>query len=178
MRWYGCGDRSMGGTRRRAFSGPAHRQSFAEGPIFRDQQVPVGAFFFGKFEKDLFAFRILEPVAVFLEELVRVALAANPDEQRLKVVHPGTQLLGAFGENAVGRTLEEKKGRPRLEQRVLGNQLAIAPFECAEMLFFFPGQLLEDAAAAWIGRDRGRPGVKLQPAPLGGDRDAQRVSRK
>ena len=144
----------------------------------RDEQVPVGAFFFGEFEKDLLAFRILEPLAVFLEELVRVALAPNADEQRLQIVHPGAQLLGALGENAVGGTFEEQKGRPRLEQRVLGRQLVISPFECSEMLFFFTGELLEDAAAAGIGRERGGPRVELQSAPLGGNRDAQRVSRK
>ena len=85
------------------FPGRRIGETLAQRPIFGDQQVAVGAFFVGELEKDLLAFGILEALAVLLEELVRVALAPDADEQRLQVVDAGAQLLGALGENAVAR---------------------------------------------------------------------------
>ena len=73
----------------------------------------------GELEEDLLALRVLEPFAVPLEEPVRRALAADADLQRLPVVDALRDLVGARGEQPVGRALEEQERRPRLELRVL-----------------------------------------------------------
>ena len=50
--------------------------------VFADEQVEMGAFLVGKFQKDLLALGVLEPFAVTFEEFVRAPLAFDPDEQR------------------------------------------------------------------------------------------------
>ena len=65
-----------------------------------------------KLEEDPLAFGILEPFTVPLEELVRSALAADANHERLLVVDPFGQLIRAGGEKTVGRALEEQKRRP------------------------------------------------------------------
>src|SRR5439155_7464464 len=170
-RWCGYGDRSTRDARRRALPRPVNRQTFAQRPIFGGQESPVGALLFGKLEEDLFAFGILEAFAVLLEELVRIALAADPDEQCLQVVHAGAQPFGAFGKDAVRGAFEKEKGRARFEQAVLGREVSIPPFERREMLFLFAGELLEHAATARIGGHRRRSGVELKTATLRGNRD-------
>ena len=66
------------------------------------------AFFFGELEEDLLALGVFEALAVFLEELVRAALALDADEQRLQVVDALAQLLGALGEEAVAAPLKNR----------------------------------------------------------------------
>ena len=61
---------------------------------------------------------------------------------------------------------------------ILRDQLAIADLELAEMFLLFFSQPLEDLAPARVARQPRRPGVELQPAPFGGDRDSQRVARE
>src|SRR5437868_3469354 len=97
-------------TRRRRCSARkvcSDAEPFAQRAIFVDQEIAVVALFLGELEEDLLALGVLEPLAVLLEELVRVALALDADEQRLQVVDARLQLLGAFGEDAVRRALEE-----------------------------------------------------------------------
>src|SRR5262249_8033121 len=48
--------------------------------------------------------------------------------------------------------------------------------ERAEVLLLFAGETLEDLAAARVGRQPRGARVELEPAPLGGDRDAQRIA--
>ena len=121
-----------------------------EQAVLADQQLEVRALLVGELEEDPLAFGILEPLAVSLEELVRPALAADADHQRLPVVDALGELLGAGGEQAVGRALEEEERRPRFELRILLQQLAVARFERAEVLLLFLGELLEHAAAARV----------------------------
>src|SRR6185369_13560388 len=104
----------------------------------------------GKFQKYLLALGVLEPFAVFLEELVRAALALDADEQRFLIVHAAAQLLGALGEEAAGRALEKEERRPRLEIRIARDQIAVPFLECAEMLALLGCQLLEDRASARV----------------------------
>ena len=104
----------------------------------------------GELEKDLLAFRVLEALAVALEEAVRAALAPDADHQRLPIVDALGQLLGAGGEQAVGGAFEKQERRPRLELRILLQQLLVARLQRAQMLLLFLGQLLEDAAAAGV----------------------------
>jgi len=59
----------------------------------------MGAFFFGEFQKDLFALGVFEALAVLFEELVGIALAADTNEQRLQIIHAGAEFFGSFGEN-------------------------------------------------------------------------------
>ena len=124
--------------------------ALAQRAVLADQQVEVRALFVGELEEDLLAFGVLEPLAVSLEELVRAALALDADEQRLLIVDAVAQLLGAFGEQAVRRALEEQERRPRLELRILREQLAIALLERPEVLLLFVGELLEHRAAARV----------------------------
>src|SRR5687767_13160327 len=103
MQSCGCEDRSRG-ARRFAGHGLAQHllvrprlpfragQPFAERAILADQQVEVRALLRGELEENLFAFRILEALAVTLEELVRSPLAFDADEQRLLVVDAAAQL--------------------------------------------------------------------------------------
>ena len=99
----------------------------------RIEQLEMLALLVGELEEDLLAFGVLEPLAVFLEEPVRAALAADADQQRLLIVDAARQPLGAFGEQAVGGALEEQERRPRLELRIALQQLArSAPRACRD----------------------------------------------
>ena len=93
-------------------------------------------------EKDLLSFGVLEPLAVLLEELVRPALAFDPDEQRLKIVDALAQLLRPFGEQTAGRAFEEQERRMGFQLRILVLQLAIALFEDAQVVLLFGRELL------------------------------------
>ena len=105
----------------------------------------MGPLLVGELQEDLLAFGVLEPLAVALEELVRSALALDADEQRLLIVDAASQLLGAFGEQAVRRALEEQERRPRLELRILRRASSrVARLERAEMLPLLGGEPLED----------------------------------
>src|SRR6185295_9884173 len=121
---------------------------------------------------------ILEPLAVAFEELVRAALALDADEQRLLIVDPLAQLLGAFRKKAAGRALEKQERRPRFELRIAGGELAIALLQRAEVLAFFSGQLLKDLAPARVFGLAGRARVELEAAALGRDRHPQRIARE
>jgi hypothetical protein len=123
-------------------------------------------------------FGVLEALAVFLEESMRSALAANADHQRLLIVDAAQQPLGAFGEEAVGGALEEQERRPRLQLRIALQQIAVSLFQLAEMLALFHREILEDLAAANITRDLGRARVELETAPLRRDRNPQCVARE
>jgi len=92
---------------------PLHQRA-----VLADEEVEVGALLVGKFEEDLLAFRILETLAVFLEELVGPALAADADHQGLLIVHAVDEALGTFGKEPVRSPFEEEKRRPGLEVRV------------------------------------------------------------
>src|SRR4051812_32108445 len=85
-----------------------------EGAVLAHEEVEVRPLFVGEFEEDLLSFRILEPLAVFLEEAVGVALAADADEQRLLVVDAAQEPVGTLREQSVGGALEEEKRRTRL----------------------------------------------------------------
>src|SRR5262249_59273912 len=82
-------------------------------PVFSDEQIHVRALFPGELEEDLLSFRLVEPLAVFLEELVRAALALDPDEERFTVVDAAAEFLGPFREQAAGRALEKEERRTR-----------------------------------------------------------------
>src|SRR5207344_1104038 len=86
--------------------------------VLPDEQVEMLALLVGKLEEDLLALRILEALAVLLEEPVGVALATDADEQRLLIVDAAQQTIRAFGEQAVRGALEEKEGRPRFKLRI------------------------------------------------------------
>src|SRR5437016_14660151 len=68
-----------------------------ERTVLAHQQVEMGALLVRELEEDLLALRVLEALAVFLEEPVRVALAADADEQRLLIVDTAEQAIGALG---------------------------------------------------------------------------------
>src|SRR5687768_5647722 len=131
-----------------------------------------------EFEKNLFAFGVLEPFPVLLEEAVGAALAADADEERLLIVGTARQSIGAFGEQSVGCPFEEQKRRPRFELRIALEQLVVAPFELAEMLLFFLCQVLEYLSSARIAGEARRAAVKLETAALGRDGNAQGVARE
>ena len=91
---------------------------------------------------------------------------------------PCDQPLGALGEDAVGRALEEQERGPRLELRIALQQLGVARLQLAEVLLLFRRQVLEHLAGARVARHLGGAGVELEAAALGGDGDAQRVARE
>src|SRR6185503_9016985 len=102
--WCGCGDRSRPsrGAPRRPRRSPAgsdtadrRRQllAVAQRTVFANQQFAVVALFVGELEEDALALRVLEPLTVTLEELVRAVLALDADEQRLLIVDALFQLL-------------------------------------------------------------------------------------
>ena len=64
--------------------------------VLANEQIQVGPLLFRKFHEDLLSFRILEALAVFLEEAVRSALAFDADEQRLLIVDALAQTVGAY----------------------------------------------------------------------------------
>src|SRR2546429_8954105 len=104
----------------------------------------------GELEKDLLAFGVFEALAVLLEEAVRIALAADADEQRLLIVDAAQQAVGALGEQAVRRALEEQERRTGLELRIAREQLAVARLELSQMLLLFGRELLEHLPAACV----------------------------
>ena len=57
-------------------------------------------------------------------------------------------------------------------------QLLVARLQLAEMLLLLLRELLEDAAAARVLGHSRAARIELQPAALGGDRDAQGVARE
>ena len=148
--------------------------------VLANQQLEVLALLFGELEEDPLAFGVLEPLAVALEEAVRAALAADADAVGLEIVDAvAAQLLGARREQAVGRALEEQERRPRLELRILLEQLLVAVLERPQVVHFFGRRA--------CGRSRAPRGsftsltpraVELQAAALGGNRNAQRVARE
>src|SRR5439155_16903700 len=117
-----------------------------------------------------------EALAVLLEEPVRVALAADADEQRLLIVDTAQQTIGAFGEQTIRRAPEEEERRPRFKLRVARHQLAVAPFELAQVLLLFRRQIMEYLATSRIARDFRGAGVELEPAALGRDCNPQRIA--
>src|SRR5580704_2508044 len=172
-RWCGREDRSGGVSKGAPGAHPLPQRA-----VLADEKVELRALLVGKFQEDLLALGVLEPLAVPLEELVRPALAFDADEQRLPVVNALPELLGARSEQPMRGALEEQECRARLELRVLGQQLAVPLLEGAQMLPLFRGKLLEDRPSARVGRHAGGARVELQAAALGGDRDAQRVPRE
>src|SRR5690606_1317984 len=97
------------------------------------EQFEMLALLVGELEEDALALRLLEPLAVLLEEPVRGALAPDPDAQRLLVIDAGrAQFLDTGGKQAIRRALEEEKRRLRLELRFGRRQLAIARLERAQ----------------------------------------------
>src|SRR5437879_10700574 len=105
------------------------------------------ALFVGELEEDLFPLGVFEPLAVSLEELVRAALAADADEQRLLIVDSLAQLLGAGREEPAGGAFEEQEGRTRFQIRILRGELRVPLLQRRQVLFLFGGQLLKDRAA-------------------------------
>src|SRR4051794_38371505 len=155
------------------------RLGFGQRPILPDQEPEMLALLVGKLEEDQLALGILEALAVPLEESVRAALAADPDHQRLLVVDAvAAEACRAFGEQAVGGPFKEQECRMRLELWVSCEQHLVPLFERAEVLALFLCELCEDAPAARVARNRGRPCIELEPAPLGGNGDAQGVTRE
>src|SRR5207237_9426857 len=77
-----------------------------------------------------------------------------------------------------GGILQEVERRPRLQLRLAREQLAVPSFQLAEMLLLLRREILEHLAAARIARHARRAGVELQPAALGRNRDAQRITRE
>src|SRR4029079_16743341 len=97
----------------------------------------------GELQEHALAFRLLEAVAVFLEEAVRPALAADADEQRLAIAEAlALELLGARREQAVGGAFEKEKRRLPLDVRIGGDQLTVACFQRAEVFLLLAGELL------------------------------------
>ncbi len=137
-----------------------------ERAVFANEQVQMSALFVGKLEKNLLALGILEAFAVPFEELVRSALAPNADEQRLLIVDALPQLLGALGEQAACGPFEEQERRTRLEQRVLGKEVAIALLERVQVVPFFAREALEDAAAPGVFCEARGARVELEAAAL------------
>src|SRR5258707_15606658 len=108
MRWYGCADRSSalrGPDRAGARGGPG--LALAQRAELPHQQIEVRLLLLGEFQEDLLALGVLESLAVFLEELVRTALALDADEERFLIVHTLAELLGALGEQSTRGAFEE-----------------------------------------------------------------------
>src|SRR6266487_172476 len=172
-RWYGCGDRSPGGGPGRAGSAAAGAPlAIAQRAVLSQQQLEVRALLVRELEKHLLPLRVLETLAVALEELVRAALTADADEQRLLIVDALAQLFGACG------AFEKEERRARFELRVAGREVRVPLLERAEMFALFRGELLKHRAASWILGDRGGARVELESAALGGNGHPQRVSRE
>src|SRR4051794_1546071 len=133
-----------GGGHARALRAALAAQTFAQAAVLPNQEFEVRALLGGELEEHLLAFRVLEALAVLLEELVRSALAPDADEQRLLIVDALAKLLGARGEQPARRAFEKQERRPRFELRILRQQLAVALLERAEMFLFFGSEPLED----------------------------------
>ena len=126
--------------------------------------------------EDAFALRVLEVLAVALEEPVGSALAPDADHQRLAVVDDLPQPLGALGEQPVGRPLEVQEGGIGLDVRILGPHLLVARLERRQMLLFLGREALEHPASPSVSDQPGAPGIELEAAALGRDGDAQGVA--
>ena len=72
--------------------------------VFPDEQVEMVALLGRELEEDLLALGVLEALAVALEELVRVALAADADEQRAQVV-PDVEEMNRHAHSAHSRAV-------------------------------------------------------------------------
>src|SRR5262245_5474350 len=157
---------------------PAAALAFDEQTVLADEQIEMRPLLVGELEEKALPFGVLESLPVALEELVRAALAADADHQRLTIVDALVQLIGAGGEQSVRRALEKEERRPRLELRILLEELAVPRFERREMRLLFLGELLEHAAAARIARNARRARIELEAAALRRDRDAERIARE
>lgn len=149
-----------------------------ERPVLTHEQIEVLALFVGKLEEDLLAFGILEPFAVFLEETVRSPLASNADHQRLLVVDPTHQTFGALGEQTVRRAFEEEERGTGFELRVAHQELPVPAFQLSKVFLLFFGEVLKDLAASRVARQTRSARVELEPASLGGNRDAECIPRE
>src|SRR5258706_16328715 len=112
------GGRSEGSPRRCAMRGggavaldrlPAASLPLDERAVLAHEQVEMLALLVGELEKDLLAFGVFESLAVFLEEAMRVAFAADADQQGLLIVDSVQQAVGAFSEQAVRGSLEKQE---------------------------------------------------------------------
>ena len=74
--------------------------------------------------------------------------------------------------------LKKRNVGPRLELRILLQQLLVAALQRAEVLLLLFRELLEDPPAARVARDARGARVELEAASLRGNRDAQRVARE
>src|SRR5262249_19480638 len=142
------------------------------------EELEVIAFLFRELEEHALALRLLEALAVPLEEAMRRALTADADEQGLLVGAFPCQLFGARGKETVRRALEKQKRRLRLERRIAGDELAIARLQGAEMLVLLGGQLVEDLTPARIARQPRGARVEREAAALGRNGDAQGITRE
>src|SRR5262245_31950685 len=167
-----CVGARCGRCRRHARSPTRTTLALDERLVFANQQIEVIALFVGELEENLLAFRVLEFLAVLLEEAMRAALTADADHERLLIVHAASKPLGAFGEETICRPLEEEERRARLELRITLQQLRVSRLELAEMLFLFEREILKDLAAARVARQTRCARVELESAALGRDRDA------
>jgi hypothetical protein len=113
-----------------------------ERAVFAHEQIEMVAFLVRELEEDLLAFGVLEPLAVFLEEAMRVAFAADADEQRLLVVDALQQAIGAFGKQPVRGALEEQERGTRFELWIARQQIAVAASS-------FPRCSFSSAARSW-----------------------------
>src|SRR5687767_14376982 len=120
---------ACGGGRRGSSAAAGAALTLDERAVLANQQIEVIALLVGELEEDLLAFRVLEPLAILLEEAVRPALAADPDHQRLLIVDAAHQPFRAFGEQAVRGALEEEERRPRFELWITAQQLGVAGLE-------------------------------------------------
>src|SRR5262249_59982632 len=127
-------------------------------------------------EEEGLASGVLKALPAFLKEVGRAALAFDADEQGVQILDARSEFLRTRREDAVRRALKKEERRPRLEQRVGGEQLRVPLLERAEMLFLFLRKFLEDGPSARVLRKRRGAIVKVEPAALGRDRDAERVA--
>src|SRR5258705_692536 len=135
--------RAMRGGRLSRHRLPAAPLPLHERTVFAHQQVEVGAFLVGELEEDLLTLRVIEALAVLLEEAMRVSLAADADEQGLLIVDAAQEPVGPFGEQAVRRALEEEERRPRFDLRVAIEGIAVTPVAIAGGLLVLPRAILE-----------------------------------
>jgi hypothetical protein len=113
----------------------------------------MSALFVREFEKDLLAFRVLELVAVSLEEAIGPALALDPDHERLTIVHAVRQSIGCRGKEPVSGSLEEEKRGPRFELRILLQQLPVSLLQRGEMVLLLRRELFEHPPSARVAAD-------------------------
>src|SRR5437867_2961806 len=115
--------------------------------VLARQQLEVSPLFLRELEEDLLAVRVLEPLAVLLEELVRTALALDANQQRLFVVDALTQLLGGRGEQSARRALEDQEHRARFELGILDLEFPVSLLELGQVPSLFKRQPPKDTAA-------------------------------